>query len=103
VTEFFIPGAEHPEEQYARIREAAHTDTGHKPQPPRIFKLSFRRNGVDHEAEVGKRDPVGGFTVLAILDLGRREPYLIQSSSPGGPAMQILVSKPVYSVTEFSP
>ena len=75
---------------------------GEPPQPQRIFKLWFRRDGADVEAEVGQPDPVGGHTVVAILDLGRGSPYLIHCTSGGGAARQILVDKPVYLVTEFT-
>ena len=40
--------------------------------------------------------------MLAILDLGRESPYLIQCESVGETTGQVLVRKPVYSVTEFS-
>jgi hypothetical protein len=102
VTAFFIPGAGRAEERYALIREAAETDMGYEAVRRRIFSLSFRHEGADLEAEVGKPDPVGGYTVLAILDFGRRAPYLIHCGSADGPATQILVSKPVYSETEFA-
>jgi hypothetical protein len=105
VTAFFLPdlapGTE-AEGAYERIREAAAADTGHPPRAVRIFRLSFRHEGVDRDAEVGMPDPVGGRTVLAILDLGRESPYLIQCGSVGGATQQMLVRKPVYSVTEFS-
>jgi hypothetical protein len=104
MTDFFMPGCAHagsdPEELYAGIRKAVQAGTGHCPTPDRIFKLSFRHDGVDLEAEVGQPDPVGGHTVLAILDLGRHSPYLIHCT--GGSAMQVLARKPVYSITEFS-
>lgn len=104
VTAFFVPdstaGSE-AEGAYARIRKAAEADTGHAPRPARIFKLSFRHHGADLEAEVGRPDPVGGRTVLAILDLGRESPYLIHCSPVGDYPQQVLVRKPVYSVTEF--
>jgi hypothetical protein len=106
VTSFFIPqldprGAS-AEDVYAGICQAAHAETGHPPQEQRIFKLSFRRDGVDMEAEVGRPDPVDGQTVLAILDLGRRSPYLIHCGRPGKRATQVMVEKPVYAVTEFT-
>jgi hypothetical protein len=105
VTAFFIPELEgsgrEAERVYAEIRQKAHTHAGHPAQPERIFKLWFRRDGVDLEAEVGKPDPVSGDTVLAILDLGRHSPYLIHCSPRRGSATQVLVSKPVYEVTEF--
>jgi hypothetical protein len=105
VTAFFIPWAEAPgdaEDVYARIRETARADTDHEPRPQRIFSLSFRQHGADLEAEVGKPDPAGGGTVLAILDLGRGLPYVIHSSSRQGSEKQVLVNKPVYAVTEFA-
>ena len=105
MTAFFVPGrnrtSREAEETYTRIREAAHAHTGHSPQPLRIFRLWFRHVGTDVEAEVGKPDPVGGNTVLAILDLGRHSPYLLHCRSEKGPPVEVLVSKPVYSVTEF--
>ena len=106
VTAFFVPDSapgREAEGAYARIREAAAVDTGHPPLPMRIFRLSFRHQGADLDAEVGRPDPVGGRMVLAILDLGRESPYLIQCGSLGGAPQQVLVRKPVYSVTEFSP
>ena len=68
----------------------------------RIFKLSFRLRGTDYEAEVGRPDPIEGRTVMAILDLGRDAPYLIHCRPNGGLPQQVVVRKPVYSVTEFS-
>jgi hypothetical protein len=105
VTAFFIPdsapGTE-AEGAYTRIFEAAAAEAGHPPRSVRIFRLSFRHRGTDLSAEVGRPDPVGGRTVLAILDLGRESPYLIHCDSSGGSARQVLVRKPVYEVTEFS-
>ena len=106
MTAFFIPelDPDGPSEAdvYAAIRLSARAHTGHDPQSERIFKLWSRRGGLDCEAEVGRPDPVCGETVLAILDLGRHEPYLIQCGSPGDRGRQVLVRKPVYSTTEFA-
>jgi hypothetical protein len=105
VTAFFIPdsgsGVE-AEAAWARIRRAAEADTGQVPRAVRIFRLSFRHEGTDLDAQVGRPDPVGGETVLAILDLGRESPYLIQCGTSAAPGRRVLVRKPVYSVTEFS-
>lgn len=87
---------------YAGLVAAAAADTGQAPRPVRIFSLSFRHRGTDLEAEVGMPDPVRGSTVLAIFDLGRESPYMLQCRSTGGVPEQILVRKPVYSVTEFA-
>jgi hypothetical protein len=104
MTAFFIPDLDgaSQEDVYAGMRQAAQDRTGHEPQADRIFKLWSRRDGVDCEAEVGKPDPVCGRTVLAILDLGRHGPYLIDYGSPSGKGAYVIVDKPVYSVTEFA-
>jgi hypothetical protein len=105
VAAFFIPGCTpgvEAEGVYARIVAAAAADTGDPPRPVRIFRLSFRHEGADLEAEVGMPDPVQGWTVLAILDLGRESPYMLHCRSTGGSSGQVLVRKPVYSVTEFA-
>ncbi len=106
MTAFFVPGldalAQDAEHAYSEIRDEASAHVGRAPQPERIFKLWFRHQGADLEAEVGKPDPVGGDTVLAILDLGRSSPYVVYCRPRTGSATQMLVSKPVYDVTEFS-
>jgi len=40
--------------------------------------------------------------VLAILDLGRHDPYLVACASPGGASVQVTVEKPVYAATQFA-
>jgi hypothetical protein len=40
--------------------------------------------------------------VLAILDLGRHGPYLVECRSSNGRPARHMVEKPVYAVTEFS-
>jgi hypothetical protein len=106
MTAFFIPelapGGANAEDVYDDIRQVAQARTGFEPQEDRIFKLYSRREGVDCEAEVGKPDPICGHTVLAILDMGRRFPYLVQCGCDGAPTTQVIVDKPVYSVTEFT-
>jgi hypothetical protein len=106
VTAFFIPELDplqaSPEDVYAGIRRAAQAETGHPPQERRIFKLWFRRDGADIEAEVGKPDPISGETVLAILDLGRHYPYVVHCGAPGGQATRTIVGKPIYAETEFT-
>ena len=105
VTAFFVPGraaGTEAEGAYARMRRAAEAGTGHPPRSVRIFKLSFRHHGADLDAEVGRPDPLTGRTVLAILDLGRESPYLIDCGAAEPAVEQLLVRKPVYSVTEFS-
>ena len=106
MTAFFVPeidrNGESDEAVYAGLRRAALARTGHEPMAERIFKLWWRRGGVDCEAEVGKPDPVSGKTVLAILDLGRQGPYVVECGSPGGPITEVVVEKPVYAATAFT-
>ena len=51
MTAFFIPELDpleaSAEQVYAGIRQAAAAETGHSPQELRIFKLWFRRDGID--------------------------------------------------------
>ena len=68
--------------------------TGHAPQAERIFKLWYRRDGVDCEAEVGKPDPICGHQVLAILDLGRHDPYLVDCASTAGARLRVHATNP---------
>lgn len=104
ITTFFIPELDgaNEEEVYAGIRRAAEVRTGHAPQSERIFKLWYRHDGVDCEAEVGKPDPICGHQVIAILDLGRHDPYLVDCAATGGARVQVIVEKPVYAVTQFT-
>jgi hypothetical protein len=105
VTAFFIPGCSpgtEAERVYAQIVAAAAATAEHPPRSERIFRIAFRHGGADLEAEVGRPDPVEGWTVVAILDLGRESPYLIQCGSAESATQQLLVRKPVYSVTKFA-
>jgi hypothetical protein len=103
VTRFFVPDrtGRAATERYDAIRQAAQESTGHCPTDRRIAALTCRREGRDLETIVGQADPVCGGTVIAILDLGRHLPYLVHCA--GNEAQQqLLVSKPVYAVTEFT-
>ena len=59
VTAFFVPDSSttgtNAEELYSRIRKAVEIGTGCPPRALRIFKLAFRHNGNDLEAEVGSQ------------------------------------------------
>ena len=105
VTAFFIPdvgsGGKGAADLYAGIRSRTRSETGFEPRDRRIFRLDFRHDGKDVEAEVGMPDPILGRTVLAILDLGAHRPYVIHCGRAGEDPVHILAPKPVYSVTEF--
>lgn len=102
--EFFLPGPEgfDPEEIYEGIRQGAEQDTGRLATDRRIFKLRYRYNGRDLEAEVGKPDPIEGELVFAILDMG--DLYTIRCRVRGVVKIgePILVGKgDAYEVVEF--
>ncbi len=82
------------------LRERSLADMGCPARARRIFKLSCRFDGQDREIEVGRPLTDDDDVVLAILDHGRFEPFRVYSGS--GEAPPALVSRPVYSVTEFS-
>jgi hypothetical protein len=109
MTAFFIPqltpGHADDEDAYAAICARAEEDTGRAPRERRIFSLWSRRSGTDCITEVGKPDPIHGDMVLAILDLGRNQSYMIHCGRPGDEAGATceVVGRHVYSVTEFSP
>ena len=104
MTRFFVPdhSGRAATDSYDEIRRAAEERTGYRPLDKRIAALTCRRDGRDLETVVGEADPVCGDTVMAILDLGRHLPYLIYCAGAGLTPRHLLVSKPVYSVTEFT-
>jgi len=102
-TAFFLPGfdARRQEREYGRLQACAHRATGSKPTESRIHLLACRLGGRDCTIEVGQLDPVDGAEVVAILDLGRHQPYgIFTTADPDAPAL--LVDKRVYAVTEFA-
>ena len=100
MTPFFIPGlADAPhvtEDAYEQMRRAVEADTGLHLCGRRILQLWSRRGGVDCLTEVGRPDPVCGDTVLAIFDVGPRQPFVVHFD-----AANEVLSSHAYSVTEF--
>jgi len=105
VTTFFVPGVdsrgERAEMAYRELRERSQTAAGCPARSRRIFKLSCRCGGRDQEIEVGRPLEDGKEVVIAIMDHGRDEPFLVHTAADmaGDP---LRVRRPVYSVTEFS-
>jgi len=89
VTQFFLAGMESDGEG----AEAAY-------RPRRIFKLDCRLEGRDCEIEVGRPMPDGGDVVVAILDHGREEAFVVHTLDGADPPTR--VTRPVYAVTDFS-
>lgn len=106
MTAFFIPGVTEPEaaveDAYVMLRAGVEADTGLRPGARRISALWSRRGGVDCLTEVGRPDPVTGGTVLAIFDVGPRQPFVVRVVAPGGGICEVLSSH-AYAVTEFEP
>lgn len=99
---FFLPGVavEQQEREYERLRACASLRAGSKPSAKRIEGLECRLGGSDCAFKVGQLDPVDGAEVVAILDLGRDQPYgIFTTADRDAPAL--IVGKPVYSVTQF--
>ena len=105
MTEFFVAGVEgqgrRAEEAYRELCEHSEVVVGSPARSRRIFKLSCRFDGRDHEIEVGRPLPPGEDVVAAIIDHGREDAFVVHMAAEGvGDAVR--VGGPVYSVTEFS-
>jgi hypothetical protein len=107
VTAFFIPGlagdARVVEHAYTEMRAEVESDSGHRPSARRILQLWSRRGGVDCRTEVGMPDPIHGGTVLAIFDLGPKQPFIVHRRPDAGRPERIreVLSSHAYSVMEF--
>ena len=104
MTRFFLAGNESDSEgveaAYSELRERSQIAVGCAPKPRRIFKLDCRFEGSDCEIEVGRPLPHGGKVVVAILDHGREEAFVVYAG--GDTDAPTLVSRPVYTITDFS-
>ena len=104
MTQFFLAGmecdGEGAEAAYSELRKRSQIAVGCAPGPRRIFKLDCRFEGRDCEIEVGRPMPDGGDVVVAILDHGREEPFVVHTCDGADPPTR--VRRPVYAVTDFS-
>jgi hypothetical protein len=104
VTAFFLAGIESDSEgmeaAYGELRERSRIAVGCAARPRRIFKLDCRFEGCDCEIEVGRPLPRGGEVVVAILDHGREEAFVVYTLDGVDPPTR--VARPVYAVTDFS-
>jgi hypothetical protein len=104
VTQFFLAGLESDsqgaEAAYSELRERSQIAVGCAARPRRIFKLDCRFEGCDCEIAVGSPLPHGGSVVVAILDHGREESFVVHTVDAANPPMR--VTRPVYGVTDFS-
>ena len=104
MTQFFVAGGEsdrgRAEEAYGELRERSQIAVGCAARPRRIFKLDCRFEGCDCEIEVGRPLPHGDDVVVAILDHGREEAFVVYTVDGADPPTR--VARPVYAVTDFS-
>lgn len=105
MTAFFVAGIESQGEPaevaYGELRARSQIVVGCPARSRRIFKLSCRFDGRDREIEVGRPLSHGSDVVVAILDHGREEAFVVHTADRGTGA-SARVRRPVYSVTEFS-
>jgi hypothetical protein len=107
VTAFFIPGIIGDERRleaaYDKLRQAIELELGRLPRAERIFRLWSRRGSVDCLTEVGLPDPLRGGTVVAIFDMGPRQPFVVcRQEQPGGrDGIREMLECNAYSVLEF--
>ncbi len=105
MTNFFVAGVDpaggRAEEAYSELRERSLHAVGCPARSRRIFKLGCRMHGQDRDIEVGRPLFEGGGVVVAILDHGRFEGFCVHTDDEAQ-ATPARVSRPVYSVTEFS-
>ena len=73
------------------------------PRAQRIFRLWSRRGSVDCLTEVGRPDPLRGGTVIAIFDMGPRQPFVVwRQQRPGSTdGVREILECNAYSVLEF--
>ncbi len=109
MTAFFIPGipgddnGHATEHAYLDIRARVELDMGRRPTVRRIEKLWTRRGSIDCMTAVGSPDPLRGGTVMAIFDMGARQPFVVwrtQDSASVSGCCEVL-GWSAYSVLEF--
>ena len=107
MTAFFIPGMTSDERSvdsaYHKLRKVIELELGHPPRAQRIFRLWSRRGSLDCVTEVGRPDPLRGGTVIAIFDMGPRQPFVVcRQQPPGGrDGIREILDCSAYSVLEF--
>jgi hypothetical protein len=106
LTAFFIPGVGNDfrlcEDAYEDMRRQLEHNMGRRPSARRILRLWTRRGKVDCVTEVGMRDPLRGGTVIAIFDMGPRQPFVVWWRGDEHARQGIEILGPsAYAVSEF--
>jgi hypothetical protein len=91
------------EDAYGDMRRKVELDMGRRPSARRIFSLWARRGSVDCVTEVGLLDPLCGGMVMAIFDMGPRQPFVVWRAAGVGSRLGVreVLASSAYSVTEF--
>ncbi len=108
MTTFFIPGLSGDvgasEQAYAGMRTQIELEMGHRPRARRIVRLWTRRGSIDCITEVGRCDPLRGGTVMAIFDMGARQPFVVwRQPDESREGVREILGCSAYSVLEFDP
>jgi hypothetical protein len=111
MTTFFVPGSVGDDDgraqeiAYREICERVELEMGRRPSERRIEKLWTRRGSIDCVTEVGRPDPLAGGIVMAIFDMGPRQPFVVwrQADISTGLAYGEVLGSSAYSVLEFDP
>lgn len=107
MTAFFIPGVvgdpRNVEDAYGEMRRRIEFELGSLPSARRIFRLWARRGSVDCITEVGGRDPLHGGIVIAIFDMGPRDPFVVcrQQELGSRDGVREVLGSHAYAVLEF--
>jgi hypothetical protein len=107
VTTFFIPGVggdpRVTEGAYRNMSGVIELEMGRRPNDRRILRLWTRRGRIDCITEVGSSDPLRGGTVMAIFDMGPRQPFVVwwqpETGTPDG--VREILGSHAYAVLEF--
>ncbi len=108
MTSFFIPGLSDnvgaAEQAYVEMRTQIELEIGRRPSARRILRLWTRRGSVDCVTEVGRCDPLRGGTVMAIFDMGARQPFIVwRQPDEHREGVREILGCSAYSVLEFDP
>ncbi len=109
MTTFFIPGVGSDpgavEGAYSDMSGVIELEMGRRPTTRRILRLWTRRGSVDCITEVGRSDPLRGGTVVAIFDMGARQPFVVwwQPNTRAHVGVREILGCTAYAVLEFDP
>ncbi len=104
---FFIPGVGGDsgvvEGAYRDMSGVIELEMGRRPNARRILRLWTRRGSLDCITEVGGFDPLRGGTVLAIFDMGSRQPFVVwwQPNAGRPDGVREILRGNAYAVLEF--